>query len=102
MIGRTAFLAPLIVTSPRNGIPPLINRLSIIFLLTDSHVFFGASGFSFPARGQSSRAVSIVFVNRFDNPLFLLEKLLDRFSLAISKFQHDFSARIQERSGFSR
>ena len=29
MIGSTAFFAPLIVTSPCRGIPPLINKLSI-------------------------------------------------------------------------
>jgi hypothetical protein len=29
MIGSTAFFAPLINTSPCNGTPPLINKLSI-------------------------------------------------------------------------
>jgi hypothetical protein len=29
MIGSTAFLAPLIATSPHNGTPPLINKLSM-------------------------------------------------------------------------
>jgi len=29
MIGNTAFLAPLIVTSPCSGTPPLINKLSM-------------------------------------------------------------------------
>jgi hypothetical protein len=30
MIGSAAFLAPLILTFPRSGTPPLINRLSIL------------------------------------------------------------------------
>jgi hypothetical protein len=29
MIGRTAFLAPLMVTSPRNGVPPRIKSASM-------------------------------------------------------------------------
>jgi hypothetical protein len=31
MIGSAAFLLPLMVTSPCNGTPPLIKKLSMIF-----------------------------------------------------------------------
>ena len=33
MMGSTAFLAPLMVTSPHNGTPPLINKLSMMVLV---------------------------------------------------------------------
>ena len=33
MMGSTAFLAPLMATSPHSGTPPLINRLSMMILV---------------------------------------------------------------------
>src|SRR5207237_7952148 len=41
-----------------------------------------------PFRNGYSRALSVVFQNRFDNPLFTCKYPADCVSLAIAKFQH--------------
>ena len=44
----------------------------------------------------------VVFLYRFDNPLFHFKYFPDRFSLAIAEFKHDFPVRLQERSSLRR
>jgi hypothetical protein len=68
MIGSTAFLAPLIATSPRRGVPPLINKLSMsVFEVAALHRL---------VRYQKSRALSVVFDNGLYNPLFAFKQRL--------------------------
>src|SRR5438270_11663119 len=77
IIGSTAFLAPLMSTSPRSGTPPFIKKLSM--------------------RDQYSRALIIIGGNRFDNPVLFLENVANRFGLVIAEFKHDFAAGLQKR-----
>ena len=47
-------------------------------------------------RDQNSLPVRVVLPHRFHNPLFGLENGPDGVRLAVTQFQHDFSARFQE------
>src|SRR5262245_55911108 len=72
--GSTAFLAPLIVTSPCKGVPPLMSKLSMKSIL---------------ARDYDSWGLSVIPGDLFDNPVFHLENLSHVFALVVAKFQHD-------------
>src|SRR5947209_1242643 len=105
MIGSTAFFAPLMVTSPCKGTPPLINRLSMKScnlnrnelkladqhppLLSEKNVSADANC-SCGLYNHQSRAASVVLLNHFHNPLLVFEDFRDRSLLAITELEHEF------------
>src|ERR1051325_7166966 len=82
--GSTAFFAPLMVTSPCNGTPPLINKLSMKFYLTtDEH------GCTQISRDYNSLPLSVILADGFDNPVLAGENVSNRCPLAIAELEHD-------------
>ena len=41
--------------------------------------------------------MTVIFLHRFDNPLFIFKILPDCLRLAVAEFQHDFPTRFQKR-----
>src|SRR5207245_7134560 len=93
MMGSTAFLAPLIATSPCNGTPPLIERLSMKNLL-NSYPPAGASHRP-RAEGQDSWPASVIRFHGFDNPLVLDEELSNLLRLSVAGFEQHAARRTQ-------
>src|SRR2546427_8405701 len=90
-IGSTAFFAPLMVTSPCNRTPPFISKLSTE--LSAWILFF---------QYRDSRALSVVRLNRFHNPLSAFKYFADGLGLGIPEFEHKPSSRFQEWPAFTR
>src|SRR5207245_1193178 len=49
---------------------------------------------------QDSRALIVVLLDGFDNPLLLEKDLAEGFGLAVAEFHHDFSAWFEEWRAF--
>src|ERR1051325_11386699 len=48
------------------------------------------------SRDQDSWAWSVIVLDGFDNPVLLEDNLAERLGLAVAKFEHDFSAGVEE------
>src|SRR5579862_8485012 len=103
MMGRAAFLLPLMVISPCNGTPPLIKKLSMLKSVPgrDAALRRPVGAARRPGRvlfscNQDSGPVRVVFLHGFDNPLFSFKYFPDGPVLAVAEFQHDFAIRFQK------
>src|SRR5260370_18272050 len=86
IMGSTAFLAPLMVTSPRNGTPPLMSKLSM-------DLYVELAGLKCCSCNQDSWALSVVFHDALDNPVFVPKKIRHPLLLAVPKFEHNLPTR---------
>src|SRR5438477_12755723 len=96
MMGNTAFLAPLTVTSPCKGVPPLINKLSMKSK-SPNRASRTVSIFHRP-RNQDSRTAVQILLNCFDDPARRAEARFQTIPLPITELNHKSSVRLQSRA----